>query len=154
MEHAHTLKVTITGAVAAMTALWGWFGWLLLLWLGCMILDYVTGSAAAASKGEWSSQAARSGIWHKLGCVVAVTASAAADLLIKTALENLPAVHMPFEYGVLLCPLVLVWYTLTELGSIIENAMALGAPVPKFLVKAIAVGKSAVEGSEDAEEKG
>ena len=31
------------------------------------------------------------------------------------------------------------WYLLTELGSVIENAGALGAPLPQFLVRAIAV---------------
>lgn len=30
------------------------------------------------------------------------------------------------------------WYLLTELGSIAENAGALGAPMPQFLMRAIA----------------
>ena len=43
------------------------------------------------------------------------------------------------HYDVLLCPLVTAWYLLTELGSVVENAGALGAPLPQFLVRAIAV---------------
>ena len=42
------------------------------------------------------------------------------------------------DYDVLLCPLVTAWYLLTELGSIAENAGALGAPMPQFLMRAIA----------------
>ena len=34
-----------------------------------------------------------------------------------------------------LLPMVLAWYILTELGSILENALALGAKVPVWLVK-------------------
>ena len=39
-------------------------------------------------------------------------------------------VELPFIYTVLLCPLVVIWYILTEVGSIIENAGALGTPIP------------------------
>ena len=46
-------------------------------------------------------------------------------------------------------PVVLVWYIFTELGSIAENAAALGAPVPESLLKLLAVGKSAAENRKD-----
>ena len=52
---------------------------------------------------------------------------------------------LPFEYTTLLCPLVVVWYTLTELGSIVENAVALGAPVPQWLKKMLSAAKDAVD---------
>ena len=35
----------------------------------------------------------------------------------------------------LLGPLVLAWYIVTELGSILENAVKLGAAVPGWIVK-------------------
>ena len=41
--------------------------------------------------------------------------------------------------------MVVVWYTLTELGSIVENAVALGAPVPQWLQKTLAAAKDAVD---------
>ena len=46
--------------------------------------------------------------------------------------------------GVVL-PVVLVWYIFTELGSIAENAAAMGAPVPAWLVKLLAEGKEGAE---------
>ena len=46
--------------------------------------------------------------------------------------------HWP---GILL-PLVLAWYILTELGSVLENAVKMGASVPEWLVKML---KASVE---------
>ena len=59
------------------------------------------------------------------------------------AAANLPGLELPFD-GVVL-PVVLVWYIFTELGSIAENAAAMGAPVPDCLVKILAEGKEKVE---------
>ncbi|WP_083908968.1 phage holin family protein [Ruminiclostridium cellobioparum] len=41
--------------------------------------------------------------------------------------------------------IVIVWYILTELGSIIENAGKMGDPIPGFLQKAIALFKGTVD---------
>ena len=98
-----------------------------------MALDYVTGSMAAAKAGEWSSQNAKEGIWHKAGMVVVVLVDAGADLLIGAVLAHLPVIRLPFEYAGLVCPIMLVWYIITELGSAGENAVKMGAPVPRWL---------------------
>ncbi len=135
--HISEWKALVTAALAALTALWGWFGWLVLLWLGCLLLDYLTGSLAAASRGAWSSAAARKGIWHKVGSLAAVMVSAGADLLLAMVTAHIPG--FPLDYSTLLCPMVIAWYILTELGSIMENAITLGAPVPAFLQKALAM---------------
>ena len=133
IDSVKELKIGLTAMVAGLTALWGWFGWLIFLWLGCLIFDYITGSLAAAKEGAWNSRRAREGIWQKVGCMAAVMVAAAADLLLGTVVANIPSIEL--EYGTLLCPMVVVWYTLTELGSMIENAARLGAPVPEFLRK-------------------
>lgn len=147
MEHINALKGAAAAFCAALTALWGWFGWVVVAWVVCMVIDYAAGSAAALRAGEWSSKSARDGIWHKLGSVVAVMVAAILDTVIGHLLANLPGVELPFTYTVLLCPLVVIWYILTEAGSIIENAGALGAPVPEWLAKAIAALKSQVDES-------
>ena len=137
MDTVNGLKAAVAAFFAALTALWGWFGWLVVAWIGCMIIDYATGSAAALRAGKWSSKAARDGIWHKMGAVVVVIVAAIMDMVIATILQHFPAISLPFEYTVFFCPLVVVWCILTELGSIIENAGALGAPIPGWLAKAI-----------------
>lgn len=145
MEYINGLKAAVAALCAALTALWGWFGWVVVAWIVCMIIDYATGSAAALRAGEWSSKSARDGIWHKLGSVVAVIVAAILDTVIGHLLANVPGVELPFTYTVLLCPLVVIWYILTEAGSIIENAGALGAPIPAWLTKMIAVLESKVD---------
>ena len=138
MEHINSFKAAVAAFCAALTALWGWFGWVVVAWIVFMLIDYAAGSAAALRAGEWSSKTARDGIWHKLGSVVAVIVAAILDTVIGHLLDNVPGMELPFTYTVLLCPLVVIWYILTEAGSIIENAGALGAPIPAWLTKMIA----------------
>ena len=136
-------KAAVAALCGAFTAAFGWLGWLVLAWAVCMALDWLSGSAAAASRGEWSSAVARAGIWHKAGMVVVVCVAALTDLVLRVAMQNLPVLGLEVD-GVVL-PVVLVWYIFTELGSIVENAAAMGANVPEKLVKLLAAGKAAVE---------
>ena len=141
------IKAALSALVGLLTGLWGWLGWLVVGWAGCMALDYITGSMAAAKEGHWSSAKAREGIWHKCGMIVVVIVSGGADLLISMVLNNLPVLSLPVQYPGLVCPMVLVWYIVTELGSMAENAAVMGAPVPKWLTKLLTVSKDAVNGA-------
>lgn len=145
MENINWIKTSIVAILGALTGLWGWMGWLVVGWVAVMLLDYITGSMAAAKQGQWSSAKAREGIWHKAGMIVVVIVAAGADLLISLVLAHIPAVQLPFTYGGLICPIVLVWYVVTELGSIAENAVAMGAPVPGWLTKLLQVSKDAID---------
>ena len=60
-------------------------------------------------------------------------------IVLAVAVANLPGLGLEVN-GVVL-PVVLVWYIFTELGSIAENAAAMGAPVPGWLVRILAQGK-------------
>lgn len=145
MTGVDRLKGAVSAALAVLTALWGWFGWLVVSWVVFMALDIFTGMAAAAKKGVWSSRAAWEGLWRKAGCVAAVTAAGLLDLVVMEILSKL-TIDLPFTYTVFLCPMVVVWYILTEAGSVIENAGALGAPIPQWLRKAIGAFRDQVDG--------
>jgi len=149
MDKLKTCKAALSAAVAALTALWGWFGWLVAAWAVCMALDVCTGMAAGAKKGEWSSQKARDGLWHKAGCIAAVAVSGVLDLVVGALCATLPPESLPFTYTVFLCPLTVAWYLLTEAGSVIENAGSMGAPIPAWLKKMIAALKDQVDGKLD-----
>ena len=144
------LKKTIAGCVAVLTALWGWFGWLTVLWIGLMFADWLVGSAAAAHAGKWSSAKLREGAWHKAGMVIIVCVALVADWLIGTLITNLPGVTLPFEYTVLIGPMVIVWYVIGELGSLAEHAVSMGAPVPSWLPRILDISKDAVDAAGDA----
>ena len=144
-QTALAMKAGITTVLAGLSALWGWFGWLVVAWIGCMTIDYLTGYAAAMKNGEWSSCVAREGLWHKGGCIVVVLVAGILDAVVGYLLEHIPAIALPFHYTVFLTTLVVTWYILMELGSIIENVGKMGAPIPAFLQKAIAVLESSVD---------
>lgn len=139
------IKVWITGILGTLTALWGWFGWLVIVWAALMLADWLIGSAVAAKEGKWSSARMRAGAWHKGGQIVIVCVALVADWLIGTLLHNLPGVELPFTYGVLIGPLVIVWYVIGELGSLAEHAVKMGAPVPGWLPGLLEAGKTAVD---------
>lgn len=137
------VKAAIVGIFGAFGAAFGWLGWLVLAWIGCMVVDYISGSSAAMKAGQWSSAQARAGIWHKAGMIVVVIVAAVADKVLAIVLANIPG--LPIDYTVLILPMVLVWYILTELGSILENAAAMGSDVPPFLIRILASAKEKVE---------
>ena len=107
------------------------------------MLDYITGTWAAKANGEWSSSAARQGLWHKLGEIVALLVAAMCDIAIKVILNSAAAPLIGnFNYQYYITLVVAIWYIFTELGSLAENAAKLGAPVPDWLTKGIAILKN------------
>ena len=151
------IKAAITLVFTFCTALWGWIGWAIIAFLFCLALDYVTGSWAARAHGEWSSDIARQGLWHKLGEIVALLVAMLTDAGIAVTLNSAATPILgPIEYKNYFTLVVCLWYIFTELGSIIENAGKLGAPVPKWLAKGIAQLRDktdAVGGSGETEKK-
>lgn len=134
-------KVTeIKGAVAALaaivTGIIGWAGWAVMLFIALIIIDWTTGSCAAKQHGSWTSARSREGRWHKVGEIVAVVAAFMCDLAMQIGMEGL-GLELPIDYDTLFGPLVTMWYIFTEIGSIAENAQALGAPVPSWLTNGI-----------------
>lgn len=155
------IKGVLVAAFTFLTALWGWLGWAILLLALAMLVDYITGSAAAKAKGEWSSEKAREGIRHKVGEIIAVGAAAFADLGVEVALHSVDLLPMYSSIGWPHCftLIVTLWYLFTELGSIVENAGELGAPIPSWLRKGVAVlqtkadeAGSVVSGSDSGEQ--
>ena len=143
-DNVITAKVLLTGIIVAGSAIWGWFGWLVLLWISCMVMDYVTGTLAAMKKGEWDSQKAREGLWHKGGTILVVLAAALTDGAISLILRS-GIVEFPFNYSIALTVVALAWYTLTELGSMLENATQLTPHVPKWLTRFLKIAAQAVD---------
>lgn len=140
-----SIKASIAGVIGVLTALWGWFGWMVFAWAALMLADWMVGSAAAMKAGKWSSSKLREGAWHKGGMIIIVCVALVADWMIGTILGHIPGVILPFDYSVLLGPLVIVWYILGELGSLAEHAVNMGAPVPEWLPRILDISKEAVD---------
>lgn len=131
------IKKAVSIIIGFISIHFGWVGWLFLLYAFAMIIDFITGSALALKKGAWASKTAREKLWKKCGSLIAILVSGLVDLLLQLLITNVPGYELPFSYSTLFLPTVIVWYLLAEFGSIIENASAMGAPVPHFLKKSI-----------------
>lgn len=150
-DKATEIKGAIALVVATLTALWGWLGWAVLIWVVCVALDYASGTAAAKKAGEWSSAIARDGLWHKMGEVFAVLVAALCDIALSVILQG-SGVPIGIDLGPIITPVVLLWYIITELGSIVENAGRLGAPVPVWLQKSLKDYKRKLDADQGVEE--
>ena len=128
-------KATLATFFAAVGAFLGWRVIMLMVWVILMALDYLSGTLAARQNGTWKSSMAREGIGHKAGMVLIVVVCMIADFVLLLAIENLPHDLIRFKWPMVIFPLVTMWYILTEIGSIIENAMEMGAKVPAWLPK-------------------
>lgn len=128
-----TAKAAIVAFFAAIAAFLGWKGIMALVWVVLMALDWITGTAAARKNGTWKSSMARDGAAHKFGTAIIIVLAFMADFIMGIMLPHIPLLNI--EWPDLLAPVVLAWYIVTELGSILENAIKLGAPVPAWIVK-------------------
>lgn len=133
VENLDTIKLAIVTFLGAVGAFLGWRIIMVLVWVGLMCLDYLSGTWAARLNGTWKSNMARAGIAHKGGMILVVGVCVIADIVMLLISENLTFDVLPFSWPVILFPVVTMWYILTEIGSIIENAIKLGAPIPAWL---------------------
>lgn len=155
-------KATIAAFFGAVAAFLGWRVIMLLVWVVLMALDYLSGTLAARQNGTWKSSMAREGIGHKTGMIIIVVVCMIADFVLLMACENLPYDVISFRWPMVIFPLVTMWYILTEIGSIIENAMEMGAKVPAWLPKILnaslqtidAVGENTVIDHDEKEHSG
>ena len=137
-DKALEIKAAVTAVVAIVTSLLGWTGIAVVILLICIVLDYITGSWAAKAHGEWSSKIAREGLWHKLGEIVAICVAALCDIALHVVFSSAAAeLFGSMEIRGWFTLIVAIWYIFTELGSILENAAKLGAPIPKWLIEGI-----------------
>lgn len=148
-DNLMTMKAAIVAACTAMGAFLGWKGVMLLAWVVVMALDYLSGTIAACKQGQWNSKTAREGLWHKGGMIFAVAVAAIADWIMVLIAQYIP---IGIQWPGIILPLVLAWYIITELGSILENAVKMGANVPSWLVKLLKASANIVEHAGDAVE--
>ena len=80
-----------------------------------------------------------------------VLVSMAADFIMVLVAGNLPGEIM-LSWPVVIFPMVTMWYILTETGSIIENAVSMGAKVPQWLPRLLNATVEAIDHAVDTEQ--
>lgn len=112
-------------------ALHGWLGWLAVLYAICMLLDLCAQAPRWPLRRKHGIPARlRKGLWHKGGSTIMICVSVLTDIFLGLVINHVLGLQLPFDYDMLLTPVVLTWYIATELGSILENAAEMGAPRP------------------------
>lgn len=162
MENANTVKVatiSVGGMVSAVAAgLFARLGillYILLILAAAMAIDYLTGMLASKTEAldhpddpayGWNSKKGAKGILKKVGylCIIAV-AMMVDWVILHVAADIGFEINVKAFFGIM----VTVWYLLNEMLSIVENAGRMGAPVPDWLKKYIAVLKDKIEQKEE-----
>lgn len=145
-ENMLTMKAAIVAGFTALGAFLGWKGIMLVAWVLVMAIDYITGTLAACKAGQWASGVAREGLWHKGGMIAVVLVAAITDWIMVVVAAYVP---IGIQWPGIIMPLVLAWYIITELGSILENAVKMGGNVPSWLVKLLKASANLVEAAGD-----
>lgn len=116
-----------------------------------MVIDYLTGMAASKKESldhpgdtayGWNSRKGAKGILKKIGyiCVIAVAIALDYVIMILAGQIGIDA-HGNALFGLL----ATAWYILNEILSITENAGRMGADVPEWLSRYIAVLKDKID---------
>lgn len=128
------IKILIAIGGSSVSFLFGGWSSLLNILLAFVIIDYVTGVAAAAKEGKLSSKTGSWGIAKK----VSIFAIVAVAHLVDSALGGS---HLFRDAAIF-------FFLANELLSLLENAGRLDAPIPPVLRKAVEVLKG--KGTDEA----
>ncbi len=121
--------------IAVVSALMSWLGILavpMFLLVGCNVIDYFTGLAAARYREEnINSYKGIRGIIKKVCMWLLVLVGAWVDVLINYAIEC-AGIELSFPFVV--ATVVAVWLVVNEIISILENMIDIGVDMPPFLL--------------------
>lgn len=145
------IQATLSAAGAFLSAKLGILFPVLMILAGMMIIDYISGMMASKVEAiehpddpnyGWSSKKGAKGIAKKVGYLCVIAVAMVVDYL---TLKVAAAIGIPVTAKAVFGLLVAVWYILNELLSIIENAGRMGANVPDWLRRYIAVLKKKID---------
>ena len=145
------IQTVFAGAVTWISSRLGILFPMIVIFVVMMVIDFISGYLASMKEAiehpedpnyGWSSKKGRLGIYKKVGYMCSVSVGMIIDVLIHTYGEYL---GFDMKNAALFSLLVLSWYILNEALSIIENVGRMGAPVPDWLKRYIAVLKNKVD---------
>lgn len=150
----YTVQVIVSGILAWISSKLGILFPVLGVLFLLMVLDYITGMMASQTEAlehpddpsyGWSSKKGLKGIIKKVGYICVIAVAMVVDFIIlKVAFQMGIEASGKAYFGLL----VAVWYILNEMLSIIENTGRMGANVPDWLSKYIAILKGKIDSKE------
>ncbi|MER1249746.1 phage holin family protein [Bacillus sp. C10(2022)] len=128
MDQFYKGVIAVAGGIVGF--LFGGWSVLLTILSVLVIIDYVSGLAAAGINGEMKSKIGYIGIARKVFVFVIVGVAHMIDLLL---------IESGIEMGFLVMTVTIAFYCINELISITENAGKMGVYVPEPITKAIEI---------------
>lgn len=150
MKNKFIRKSILIGIVAFVGDKLGVIYLALILFILLMFLDYISGMLAAKKEAiehpdniryGWNSKKGVIGIYKKVGYMLTVFVAISTDYVIFRFLDE---IGINYKTNTLFGLLVLVWFILNELISILENVGRMGVKLPEFLVKTLTELKKSV----------
>ena len=142
-------KLTFAAIVGGLSAYLNIMAVPVIVLLVVMIIDYATGMFKAWINASLSSRIGLIGILKKVGYLLVVCTAGVIDWLISSGLDK---IGIKIDVGFYIGVIVVIWFIINELISILENLAIIGVPLPKFLTSLIHKLKVAVEGKVTEEE--
>jgi toxin secretion/phage lysis holin len=146
MQDNLMIKAAITSAFAAVALRLGALGDLFWLFVAAVVLDYITGMAAAVYNRELSSAVGFRGLLKKIAGFLVVAAALLCDEVVSESAARLGA---EINLGGTLASVVTVWLIVNEIVSMLENLARMNVALPPFLVKAVGLLKKRSEMEQD-----
>ncbi len=152
MKTTTTIQLITSGVIAWIAAKLGILFPVLMTLMALMVIDYITGMMASKVEAVehpsdpaygWSSKKGAVGIAKKVGylCVIAVAMVLDYTVLNVATTLGITIPNIKAFFGLMTA----IWYIMNEALSITENAGRIGAPVPAWLTKYIAVLKDKID---------
>lgn len=125
-----TIQAVLSAAIATFAAYMGTLAVPMIVLVAMMVIDYISGMAAAWVHNELSSKVGAKGIVKKVGYMGLIVVAMGIDYLIYSGIMS---VNIDIGYQMWFGLVVAVWLIINELISILENLDRLGVPIPEFI---------------------
>lgn len=151
MNKHNLLKGVIAGISTLIGDKLGLIGPALILLCILMIVDYISGMLAAKKEAVehpedrrygWNSKKGVIGIYKKVGYLLTILVAVSTDYIIFRFIKE---IGIDYNTNTFFGLLVVIWFVLNELISILENAGRMGVMLPIFMIKILTDIKGKIE---------
>ncbi|MDE7323567.1 MAG: phage holin family protein [Lachnospiraceae bacterium] len=127
---------------------------IMILLILLMIADYISGMLASRKEAVehpddkrfgWSSKKSIMGIYKKVGYILTILVGFSTDYIIYKLVAEM---GLSYQTNTFFGFLIIIWFIINELLSILENAARLGAALPTFIQNALAELKKDIDNHE------
>ncbi len=124
------IKISLSAIGASVSAYLNIMFIPIIVLVGSMLIDYISGVAAAWMTGTLNSRIGKHGALKKVCYMLLVITAGITDWVVHYGFLQIGIIYeVKYYFGLI----VTIWLILNELLSILENCTTIGLPVPSFI---------------------